>query len=72
MFLGVYDSTLMNCINDILRLRTELFSSSQIASLFQKYISMSNPFLSSLYVTKLMKVVNKQHRDGKDSIYCFQ
>lgn len=64
MFLGVYDSTLMDCVNDVLRLRTELFSSSQIASLFQKYTSMMNPFLSSLYVTKIMKVVNKQHREG--------
>lgn len=72
MFLGVYDSTLMDCVNDVLRLRTEVFSSSQIASLFQKYTSMMNPFLSSLYVTKIMKVVNKQHRDGKVSINCFQ
>lgn len=64
MIYGVYDSTLNQCIYDVLRLQTELFSSSDISQLLNSYTAMHNPLLSSLYITRIVKFINKQHRDG--------
>lgn len=64
MYFGIYDPQSFSYIEDVLRLQTEAFTLSDISSLLERYKSFVNPLLSSLYMTKIMKVVNKNHREG--------
>lgn len=65
MLYGIYDSNLNQCIYDVLRLQTELFSPLDIMQMLNRYSSMNNPLLSSLYMTRILKCINKQHREGR-------
>ena len=64
MYFGIYDAQSFSYIDDVLRLQTEVFTLTDISSLLERYKSFVNPLLSSLYMTKIMKVVNKNHREG--------
>lgn len=63
-YFGIYNNEMFAMVNEVLRFQTEVLTVMDIKMIFEQHVSQKNPLLSSIYMTKVLKVVNRQHRDG--------